>query len=99
MICFRSVVMLTAIALSGCAATTTDTIGPRVDGATTAALWQVHRDPNLTALQLVFVEAELASRGATSSGTSYIGQKTADVYGKSLYARTSSPSSVASDHD
>ncbi len=99
MTCFRYVVMLSAIALTGCAATTANTIGPRVDGATTAALWQVHRDPNLTPLQLAFVEAELASRGATSSGTSYIGQRTANAYGKSLYARGSSEALSVADRD
>ncbi len=96
---FRAALMLPAIALSACAATTPKTIGPRVDNAPTASLWQAHRDPRLTPLQLAFVEAELASRGATSSGSSYIGQKTASAYGKSLYSRGSATSTVSSDRD
>lgn len=96
---FRPALIVYAIVLTGCAATTPEAIGPRVDSASTESLWQAHRDPNLTPLQLAFVEAELASRGATSSGTSFIGRKTASAYGKSLYVRGGATSTASGDRD
>lgn len=96
---FRTALIMYAFILIGCAATTPEAIGPRVDSATTESLWQAHRDPNLSPLQLAFVEAELASRGATSSGNSYIGRKTTSAYGKSLYARGEAASIVSGDRD
>lgn len=39
-------------------------------------------------LELLMVEAELGARGETTSGTSYIGSRTASTAGLSRYART-----------
>lgn len=87
MLRFRSLTFIGVVFLAGCAATTPATIGPRVDQATTTQLWLEHRNPNLSPLQLAYVEAELVSRAETKFGTSYIGQRTASAFRKSLYAR------------
>ncbi|WP_299671957.1 excalibur calcium-binding domain-containing protein [uncultured Roseobacter sp.] len=84
---FRIWLASAAFLVSACAATTPASIAPLVENASTTELWREHRNPSLSPLQLAFVEAELASRGQTSSGRSYIGQRTASAFGKALYAR------------
>ncbi|WP_366524517.1 excalibur calcium-binding domain-containing protein [uncultured Tateyamaria sp.] len=96
MLRFSILSLLGVLTLTGCAATTPETIGPRVDNASTSQLWTAHRDLSLSALQLAYVEAELSSRGETRFGSSYIGQRTASAYGKALYSRVA-PASSSSD--
>lgn len=54
--------------------------------ATTERLWQIHRT-SLDTNQLLFVEAELGTRGAYRSGSSYIGQRTSSTVDVARYRR------------
>lgn len=58
----------------------------------TERLWTEHLLAS-DARELAFIEAELGSRGETSSRSDYIGKKTASAYKKSLYARETAVSS------
>lgn len=92
-------IVLSAICLAGCAATNSETIGPRVDQASTTALWISYGSSQLPPLQLAYVEAELVSRGETQFGTSFIGQRTVGALGRNLYDRSSADTSVSNTHN
>ena len=79
------------LAVASCGPTPSGTMGTSV-GSTyssqpTYSLWS-QLSTTADTKQIMLIEAELASRGQTSWGDRYIGQKTASTVGRSVYGRT-----------
>lgn len=58
---------------------------------TSDQLWH-HLTSTASPLEILLIEAELASRGQESSGAEYLGRRTAASVGKAVYIRTQSSS-------
>ncbi|NJM81230.1 MAG: excalibur calcium-binding domain-containing protein [Tabrizicola sp.] len=76
-----------ALLIAGCATVPTQSDLPQLQELSSSTLWTKQATTS-SPLELAMVEAELGSRGETSYGTWYLGQKTASAYGRKLYQRT-----------
>ena len=73
--------------LSLVAACTAPTDSPeKYRAMSTVVLWSEQRTSHDVS-DLAFIEAELALRGETSFGTTYLGKRTAEAFGKRKYSR------------
>lgn len=79
-----------AVVLSGCTVSTSDiqnaSLVEQYDALSSSSLWIRHRSTS-SAEDLAAIEAVLVSRGETTSGTSYIGSRSANAVGRTRYAR------------
>lgn len=71
--------------LSGCDTGSVEPT-PSLSSYSTATLWQL-QGYSSSPTQLAMAEAELGARGETTSGSQYLGQRTASAYGVSRYSR------------
>lgn len=76
-----------ALLIAGCATVTSQGSFSQLQGLNSSSLWAKQATTS-SPLELAVVEAELGSRGETSNGIWYLGQKTASAYGNKLYQRT-----------
>jgi hypothetical protein len=83
-----------ALLIAGCATVASESDFLQLQGLSSMALW-AKQGTTSSPLELAMVEAELGSRGETSDGTWYLGQKTASAYGNKLYQRTMTNSPTA----
>tara|TARA_R110000737_G_scaffold288712_2_gene295306 strand:- start:888 stop:1418 length:531 start_codon:yes stop_codon:yes gene_type:complete len=72
--------------VAGCTTVLAPMEAKRLEALTTSHLWSLHYT-TAEPLEAAFIEAELASRGETSTYGDFIGRKTGSVYGKKLYSR------------
>ena len=75
--------------LAACSAAPRQANTAQYASMSTAALWAQQQIVS-TPLNLAFIEAELATRGQTRSGTAYLGQRTSAAFGRQIYARDTS---------
>ena len=81
-----SISLFSFVLLTACSVATPQVNAARFSSMSTSALWAQHR-LNATPLELAFIEVELAARGETRSGTSYLGQRTSAAFGRQIYPR------------
>lgn len=74
------------LVIAGCATAPSQGSSSQLQGISSTSLW-TKQATTTSPRELALVEAELASRGETSFGSWYLGQKTASGYGKKLYQR------------
>jgi hypothetical protein len=85
---------LGALLVAGCTTVPSQSGFAQLQGLSSTALW-AKQGTTSSPLELAMVEAELGSRGQTSYGTWYLGQKTASAYGSKLYQRTTTSGTTA----
>ncbi|WP_411889931.1 excalibur calcium-binding domain-containing protein [Yoonia sp. SDW83-1] len=82
--------------LVACSPTVSQDISQSIENQSTTSLWIEHRQTP-SPLRLAFIEAELAERGETRFGTSYIGQRTSSAFGNTLYSRSPTNTALGTD--
>lgn len=73
--------------IAGCAAVPNQSGFSQFYGLSSSLLWAKQATTS-SAIELAMVEAELGSRGESSYGIWYLGQRTASAYGRTIYQRT-----------
>ncbi|WP_413821259.1 excalibur calcium-binding domain-containing protein [Tateyamaria sp.] len=84
---------------AACSTNDSASISRAVSNASSIQLWAEQRNPQTGALQLAYVETELASRGQATFGSSYIGQRTSSRFGVASYSRQADASVKEKGHD
>lgn len=82
----KTIVLFALLTACGSVPQDLDAVSKKVSSLSTATLWS-EQQYSSSPLAIAFAEAELGARGATHSGSSYLGKKTRSAYRKSLYAR------------
>ena len=80
-------VILVALAIASC--TSPNLLAPRYETMSSSRLW-TERVLADSPMEVALIEAELGSRGETTSGTggyTFLGENTAAAYGKKIYSR------------
>lgn len=85
----RALPLLAVLGMAACASTNGLSETQSFSNQSTTALWSQLSHSSDTK-QIMLLEAELASRGQTSSGTEYIGRQTAGTVDRKIYARNTS---------
>lgn len=96
MIRYLLIISAVSSVFAACSPTQPEDLAQSVANQSTTSLWLEHQTTT-SALRLAFIEAELAERGETRFGTSYIGQRTSSAFGNALYARSSIRTATSAD--
>jgi hypothetical protein len=85
---------LGVLLIAGCATVPSQGGLSQLHGLSSSSLWAKQATTS-SPIELAMLEAELGSRGETSNGIWYLGQRTASAYGNKLYQRTATGSTTA----